>query len=327
MTLLHHLPPELLALCPVSLAAGVDLYLTLFFLGVAPATPWWDTPLSGALGDLSSAGVLVMAGGFYLLELTAERWPLSGLFWNAFHAVIRPLAGALLALLVLDGQPLEVIVAGAALAGILASAAHRVSVGGRTLVWLNPRATPHPLLVSFAEDAAVLGLLALVLDRPGWAAALSLLLILTALPPARAQARAFGFAVRLARGSLRRILGRSRWQGPEDFPGWVRRALTNDVMAPGGGLRGAPAAGYRLPGAPRFATGWVVVRGEAPAFVFRTRAGLGLVDLGPFGATAIFEGTFFRRVDLSGHEPRGSSLYFGLDGPERESLSSEFLPP
>lgn len=323
MSLLHHLPPELLVLCPLSLAAGVDLYLTLFFLGVAPATPWWDAPLPGALADLSSTGVLIMAGGFYLLELTAERWPLSGLFWNAFHAVIRPLAGALLALLVLDGRSLPVLVAGAVLAGILASAAHRVSAGGRTLVWLSRRATPHPLLVSFAEDVAVLGLLALLLDRPAWAAALSLLLIVIALPTAGAQARAFGFAARLARGSLRHVLGTSRWQDQEDFPGWIRRALVDDVKASGPGLRGAPSAGYRLPGAPRFATGWVVVRGGPPSFVYRTRRGLASVDLGSFATTAIVEGPFFRRADLGGRGPVESSLYFGLDGPSPESLSRE----
>ena len=34
------IPPELLALPAFALAAGVDLYLMLLFLGVAPAIGW-----------------------------------------------------------------------------------------------------------------------------------------------------------------------------------------------------------------------------------------------------------------------------------------------
>jgi hypothetical protein len=325
VSVLQGVPPALLALFPLSLAAGVDLYLTLFFLGVAPATSWWDGPMPGALGELHSAGVLVMVGGFYVLELAAERWPLGALFWNALHAIIRPLAGALLALLLLDGQPLEILVPGAIVAGVIASGAEAARSGGSTLLWLTGASSPHPLLVSAAEDVAVLGLVALLLDHPGWATLVSIVLIAAVLPVAGSQIRAFIFAARLALGRLWRALGRARWSDPEDFPGWVRRALSDDVMAPGGGLRGSQAAGYRLPGAPRFATGWVVVRGDDPAFVYRARRRSGLVELGRLGASTVEEGPFFRRVDL-GTDGRGSArLYFGLDGPGREALRSEFL--
>ncbi len=325
MSVLHDLPPALLALCPLALAAGVDLYLTLFFLGVAPSTPWWDHPLPGALGDLSSVGVLVMVGGFYVLEVTAERWPMSALFWNAFHAIIRPLAGALLALLLLDGQPTQVVAAGAVLSGILASGAEAVRSGGSTLLWLSNASSPRRGLVSVAEDVTVLGLLTLLIDHATVAAGLSLVLIVTALPAAGSQFRAFTFAARLAWGRVWRTLGRARWTDPDDFPGWVRAALAGDVMAPGGGLRGTPSAGYRLPGAPRFATGWVVVRGDDPVFVFRTRKGPSLVELGALGASGIDEGALFRRVDLGRGDEGATSLYFGLDGPGPDSLRSEFL--
>jgi len=86
-------------------------------------TGWWES-LPGALADLSSPGVLLTVGGFYVLELAAERWPPTALIWNAFHAIIRPVSGALLALLLLDGQPTQTALLGAAFSGVVASAAH-----------------------------------------------------------------------------------------------------------------------------------------------------------------------------------------------------------
>ncbi|MGD8320634.1 MAG: DUF4126 domain-containing protein [Gemmatimonadota bacterium] len=315
------LPNELLFLPPLALAAGVDLYLTLFFLGVAPFLGWWPS-LPGALGDLRSAGVLVMVGSFYTVELLTELWPSAALIWNAFHAIIRPLAGALLALLLLDGQPTRTVVAGAVMAGGLAWLSHAVRSGGGVLLWLSPARRPHRLLVALLEDVSVLGLVVLLLDAPRWALLVSLGIMVISLPFAAPQVRAFAFAIRLVWARAWRPLGQPRWDDPERFPRWVREALEGDVMAPGGGLRGAPAGGHRIPGAPRFTTGWIVVRGDTPIFVFRRRRGTQRVDLGRLGATGVSEAAFFRRVELSGDAP--GSLYFGLDGPGTSSLRAEF---
>ena len=324
MTVLQTIPPELLVLPPMALAAGVDLYLTLLFLGAAPATGWWDS-LPGALGDLNSPGVLIMVGSFYLLELLAEAWPSAALFWNAFHAIIRPLAGALLALLLLDGQPLAVLATGAAAAGIIASAAHATRTGGGVLFWLDSAKHPNRVLVALLEDVAVLGLIVLLLDHPSWALAAAGGIVAASLAFAGSQVRAFAFAVRLVWARAWRSLGQPRWDDPDSFPRWVRQALEGDVMAPGGGLRGCPAGGHRLPGAPRFATGWVVVRGDTPLFVYPRWGRPGRVDLGDLRANEVSESAFFRRVALSsGGGP--ANLYMGLDGPGIESLRAEFQP-
>ncbi len=323
MSALQTLPIAVLALCPLALAAGLDLYLTLLFLGAAPSLPWWAHPLPGSLGDLGSAGVLVMAGGFYLLEVTAERWSLSAIIWNAFHAIIRPLAGALLALLVLDGQPILLVVAGVVVAAALASAAQTVRSGGSALLRLKESRAVRPSLVSAAEDVGVLGLLTLTLDRPTWAAALSLVGIVLLLPAAGTQARAFLFSVRLAWGRIWRPFRRVPWRGPQELPGWVRTALTEDPDPPDGRPRGAFCAAYHLPGAPRFSIGWIVLRGTSPAFVFRRWLGTRLLDLATLELRAIDEGAFFRRVDLVRRGGRDFSLFFGLGGPEPQSLSGE----
>lgn len=324
MSAVPEIPLALLALGPLALAAGVDLYLTLLFLGAAPALGWWDT-FPGALGDLNSTGVLLMVGTFYLLELLTEFYPSAALFWNAFHAIIRPLAGALLALLLLEGQPIDTVLPGALVAGVLASVAHATRTGGGVLFWLDSRRVPHRILVAALEDAAVLGMIVLALDLPVWGLAAASAVCLAASRVVGSQVRAFAFAVELVWARVWLTLGQPRWTDPEDFPGWVRDALEGDVMAPGGGLRGSPAAGHRLPGAPRFATGWVVVRGDTPLFVYRRWARTVRVALGALRAHEVAESAFFRRVELGG--AASSNLYFRLDGPAPESLRVEFLTP
>ncbi len=322
MNALAGIPPELLVIPPLALAAGVDLYLTLLVLGAAPGSGWWES-LPGALGDLGAPGVVLIVGSFYLLEFLAEAWPSAALFWNAFHAIIRPLAGALLALLLLDGQPASVVVPGAIVAGALASGAHAARTGGGVLLWLDSARHPSRVLVALFEDVVVLGTVVLVLDAPRVALGVSFGVIALTLPVAGSQVRAFAFAVRLVWARAWRSLGQSRWEDPETFPAWVRDALEGDVMAPGGGLRGSMAGGHRLPRAPRFVVGWVVVRGDTPLFVYPRGRSPGRVDLGPLRAHRITESAFFRRVELLGPPP--ANLYFGLDGPGAESLRAEFL--
>ena len=313
-------PPELLALPAFALAAGVDLYLMLLFLGVAPAIGWWPA-LPGALGDLHSTGVLVMVGSFYVLEFAAERAATPGLVWNAFHAIIRPLAGALVGLLLLDGQPGWMQAGGAVLAGAMTAGAHAASTGGSVLLWLTGRNVPNPLLVSILEDVAVVGLVVLALDHPPGSLVVAALLVLGSARVAPSQIRAFAFAVRMAVGRAWKILGRSRWLDPEEFPGWVRDALADDALV--GGLRGCPAAALSLPGTARFVTGWIVVRGDTPAFLDdRTHHA---VDLGRLRTRDVVESGFYRRIDLTTSAGESAWLYLGLDGPGRESLRAEFM--
>jgi hypothetical protein len=200
--------------------------------------------------------------------------------------------------------------------------------------WLGSAGSPHVLLVSLLEDALVLGLVVLALDQPLWALGVAVASTLFAVVTSPSHARAFGFAVRLTAGRVFKTFTHHRWTGPEELPPWVRRALEGDVLAPGGGLRGSPAGAHRLPGAPRFTTGWIVIRGSSPLFVFPTsivpgRAGgaAEAVDLGPLTGERVLETGFFRRVDLRTEAGGPACVFFGVDGPSVESLESEFLFP
>lgn len=313
------LDAALLVLPALALAAGVDLYLTLLFIGLAPVLGWWDA-LPGSLGDLASGGVLAMVAAFYALEFAAERRPASALVWNALHAIIRPVAGALLGLLVLDGQPAAVQAGGAALAGLLTAGAHAGSTGGSLLLWLSGRPGPHPLLVSVLEDVVVVGLVVLTLDLPAVSVGVAAAIVLVGVRVAPSQIRAFGFTVRLALARAWRILGSSRWRDAGELPRRIREAVEDDGL--GGGLRGSRGGALDLPGAPRFVRGWIVVRGTTPVFLWGWRRRR--IDLGPFEPRDVTREGFYRRVDLEPPDGRTVSLFVGVDGPGVENLRAEF---
>jgi hypothetical protein len=316
------LAPELWILLPLSIAAGIDLYLTLLVIGAAPTMPWWDHPLPGALGDLDAPTILIVVGIVYILEFAAERRPASALVWNALHALIRPVSGALLAALLLHGQSPGLILGGSLAAGAMASLAHAVRSGGAIVRWLDPAPDPHVLLVSMLEDTIVLGLVVASLDAPPVALAAALALVVLAGPRASADARAFIFAIRFAANRVFQTFRQRSWRRAEQLPPWVRTALADDIMAPGGGLRGTRAAVLRMPGLARFTTGWVVVRGDDPAFVYGR--GDRRVELGRLRGVEVKEQDFFRSLDLRDPENRPVRILFFVNGPGPAALEAEF---
>lgn len=318
------LAPELWILLPLAMAAGIDLYLTLLVLGAAPTLPWWDHPLPGSLGDLDATSIVVVIGLTYALEFLAERRPASALIWNALHALIRPVSGALLAALLLHGQGLSMVVTGALLGGLVTSLSHAVRSGAALLRWLDPALGPHPLLVSLLEDAAVVALVVLSLDRPQVALGAAAALLLIGIPFAPTRVRVFGFATRLASARAFQSFRQRVWTPSEGLPGWVRRSLRDDRLAPEGGLRGAHAGILRMPGLPRFATGWVVVRGGRPTFVYGLPGRTGrALELGALTLSDVVEEEFYRRVDLRDEEDQPLRMFFFVNGPSAAALAAE----
>jgi hypothetical protein len=323
VSLLAAVPAGLLSLPALSLAAGLDLYLTLLVLGLAPHTGLWETAPAGALGGMGSPGVLLVAGGFYLMEVAAERWPTSALVWNGFHAVIRPLSGALLALLLLESEPAHIKVVGAGLAAALASLAHGVRTGSRFILWLRGATSPNRWLLSAMEDVVVVAIIVLALDLPGPSAGIAGFIALVWVARGRSDVRAFVFAGRLGLGRVWRSLGRAGWTVQGDFPGWVQERLSHEGKAVEGGFRGSPAGAFRLPGAPRFTTGWLVVRRGVPFFVHRGSPDGRPVELSTLSVTGITEERLFRRIDLRGGEHSTAFICLSVDGPAVEALTVE----
>lgn len=312
---------ELAALLPLSLAAGLDLYLSLAFLGIATRLGWPPPP--GGLAALDAEGITAVAGLLYLCEVWIDRHPPVALFWSIVHSVVRPVAAGLLAVLLLQGAGTEWKAAGVLLASVLALAAHGIRVGWDVTFWLagSPRRTRA--LASLASDVAALALLALLVDRPGAAGFLGLALVTLGALVARSWARAGVFAHRLVWARTWGVFSPPGWRGPEAFPAWLRRALPAGILGPGG-PRGTPAGALGIPGTRSFLDGWLVVGGDAPLFVDRGGRPPVVLDPGIREGVRVVGGVLYHRVELQAPEASPILLYVAQDGPTPEGLMAEF---
>ena len=85
--------------------AGINLYLTVFVVGLAINQHWIVlSPAYQSLQILGNPVIVSVAGVLYFLEFFADKIPWMDSAWDAVHTIIRPIGGALLAIQVL-GAP------------------------------------------------------------------------------------------------------------------------------------------------------------------------------------------------------------------------------
>lgn len=163
-------------------AAGVNLYGTVALIGLAQRFGWADLP--AAFEVFGSPWVIGAASLLFAVEFVADKVPWLDTIWDGIHTAVRPLGGALLAVTTLGEAPLAAQ-GGAAVAGaVTAAASHFTKAGTRAMVNANPEPFSNWLL-SLAEDALVLALVALALRHPVLALAACVVLLVVALLSAR----------------------------------------------------------------------------------------------------------------------------------------------
>lgn len=163
----------LFAILPVSLTSGINLYLTVLGLGIAGRANWLELPMG--LSALENPIVLVVAGVLFIVEFFADKIPYVDSIWDFLHTVVRPAGALLLALGIAPSEPPEAAFALALLAGTTALTAHSTKASFRALVNTSPEPVSNSA-VSVAEDAVVVGLLALAIRFPITTAVLSAIL-------------------------------------------------------------------------------------------------------------------------------------------------------
>ncbi|HEY5706469.1 MAG TPA: DUF4126 domain-containing protein [Terrimicrobiaceae bacterium] len=155
--------------------AGINLYLTVLVTGMAIQFGWVVLPPH--LHDLVVLGdpwVIAISGVFYLLEFFADKIPWIDTANDAVHTFVRPLGGALLAVLALgEANPAVQVIAGL-LAGGAALTAHAAKAGARLMANVSPEPFSN-IGLSLGEDALVLGGLGLLLWNPLVACVLTIL--------------------------------------------------------------------------------------------------------------------------------------------------------
>lgn len=153
-------------------ASGINAYAVVLVMGLADRI----FGVSQVPDVLARTDVLIAAGVMFAIEMVADKVPFLDTVWDAVHTVIRPAIGATIGYLIghqtadLDASFL------AAAGGFSALASHVVKAGVRAAVNSSPEPASN-VLVSTAEDAAVVGVVSLGIDHPMVAAGIAAVLL------------------------------------------------------------------------------------------------------------------------------------------------------
>lgn len=130
-------------------ASGINLYATIFVLGIMNATGAVDLP--PALDVLSNPFVLTIAGILYFVEFFADKIPGLDSAWDAIHTFIRIPAGVVLAASALGPVNPGYQLGAALLGGALATSTHATKAGTRLLINTSPEPVSN-WFASITED-------------------------------------------------------------------------------------------------------------------------------------------------------------------------------
>ncbi|MFJ9771537.1 DUF4126 domain-containing protein [Kitasatospora sp. NPDC101157] len=148
------------------LASGINAYAVVLLLGLLGRFAGAESVPHA----LERTDVLIAAAVLFLLEAVADKIPYVDTVWDAVHTVIRPIAGAVVGVLIAGNDPgsLSEVAAGA-MGGTTALVTHLVKASLRMAVNTSPEPASN-IVVSLLEDLSVAGLVTLAIFHP-WAAA------------------------------------------------------------------------------------------------------------------------------------------------------------
>lgn len=149
----------------VGWASGINLYATLFVLGLLQHTGHMTLPPEMAI--VADPLVMGAAGLMYCVEFFADKVPGVDTGWDAIHTFVRIPAGAILAAQAVGDVTPAVELAAALLGGTLAAGSHATKAGSRALINLSPEPVTN-WTASVGEDVMVVGGLWAALNYP-WA--------------------------------------------------------------------------------------------------------------------------------------------------------------
>jgi hypothetical protein len=179
------------------------MYAVIAALGIAGRLDAIDAP-----AILERPVVIGLALLLFAVEFVVDKVAVLDTVWDAVHAVLRPIAGAVI-LGATPDQELPVVVAAAIGAG-LAFTSHSAKSATRLLVNTSPEPASN-VVVSTVEDGLVAGLMALAFANPEVAAAVTLVLVVVALA-------LIVVAWRVAKRVRRRFRGRGDAAAPGGSP-------------------------------------------------------------------------------------------------------------
>lgn len=152
-------------------ASGINPYLVVLLTGTLGRLTDLDVPTG-----LTRTDVLVAAAVLTAIDFVADKVAYVDSTWDAVNTVIRPVAGAAIALLISeDATTLEQAVL-AATGGTTALASHAVKAGTRLAVNTSPEPASN-VVVSLLEDLTVTVVVLVAVVAPWVAAGMALTLL------------------------------------------------------------------------------------------------------------------------------------------------------
>ncbi len=157
-------------------ASGVNAYLVVLVLGFADRV----SPTAEIPDALHRWDVLGVALFMYAMEFVADKIPYIDSTWDAVSTFIRPIAGAVIGVLMAgDADTLQQAVLGT-VGGGTALLSHLVKAGGRLAINSSPEPVTN-IGASIAEDITVLALVWFAIQHPRAAAAVAAVLLVLGL--------------------------------------------------------------------------------------------------------------------------------------------------
>ena len=159
---------------PFAFASGVNLYATIAVAGLCARLGLVTLPEQFRV--FGHGAVIAIALTMYLVEFIADKVPWVDTAWDAVHTVIRPLGGAMVAVVALGAAAPATQAIVALVGGSVALTTHLTKAGTRAVV----NASPEPFsnwTLSLAEDLFVVALTWFATQHPWLAAAATMVLL------------------------------------------------------------------------------------------------------------------------------------------------------
>ena len=163
---------------PLAFASGLNIYATVAVIGLCSHFGLVSLPEQFRVFDnpVIIGAALVM----YAVEFVADKIPWFDSLWDAVHTVVRPVGGALVAVVALgDASPaMKTVVA--LLGGSVAMTTHLTKAGTRAAANTSPEPFSNWIL-SFGEDILAVGISYAALQHPVLALTIALVLLVVIL--------------------------------------------------------------------------------------------------------------------------------------------------
>lgn len=255
------------SLLGLSFICGVNLYATVAVVGLCLKYGLVQG-LPPELAVLANDAVIFVALFLYVVEFVIDKIPGLDTLWDTLHTVIRPLGGALMAVLQAgQGSPaLEVIAF--MIGASLASAAHVTKAGTRLLVQASPEPFSN-MALSVGEDVFTVAYAYLSLAYPRWTFFLTLVLAAALAVFLPLLFRAVSVGVRALGHRLVSAFGSQGSQNPAGPLTCVVESAYDTVREEGEEILWAGKAfALRVPGVPRYAPVHMILSDRAVTVFF-----------------------------------------------------------